>query len=171
MMYRYIFDLDNTLIYTNALNNKSYNYALQLQALSPISDCERVTRDIVLIKYPHLNNEIKRKIIELKQEFFVGNIHETKPNESLLKILKSQKTEHCILWTSADETRVNALLEHYKIDNSFKKIIFSNKTNVSQDVESMCQLFGCTSEHLLFHEDNQEVIKKLKELNLNVISI
>lgn len=69
-MKRYVFDLDNTLIYTDSLNNDSYNYALSLQGLAPINDCKRITRDIVFKKYPNLNNVQKNKIIELKQEYF-----------------------------------------------------------------------------------------------------
>ena len=70
--------------------------------------------------------------------------HETKPSESLLKILKSQKTEHCIYGQVQTKPE---LMRYWNITKStiHLKIIFSNKTNVSQDVESMCQLFGCTS--------------------------
>lgn len=171
MINRYIFDLDNTLIYTNILNNNSYNYALQQQGLEPILDYERITRDIVFIKYPHLNNELKNKIIELKQEFFVNNIQDTRPNKTLFKTLKSHNNDYCVLWTSADEARVQALLEYYIISDDFKKILFSKKSNVLQDVERICELFGCKSEQLVFYEDNWETIKKLQEFNLKIISV
>ena len=171
MINRYIFDLDNTLIYTNILNNYSYNYALQLQGIAPILDCKRITRKIVYIKYPHLNNMLKDKIIELKQEFFIKNIQDTKPNEPLLKFLKSQNADYCVLWTSADKARVQALLEYYKISDDFMKILFSKKSNVLQDVDSICELFSCKSEQLVFYEDNWEAIKKLQELNIRVISV
>lgn len=171
MITRYVFDLDNTLIYTNLLNNNSYNYALILQGLAPIFDCERITRDIVFMKYPHMNHEQKKEILKLKQEFFINNIQDTEPNKQLLKILKYQNTDYCVLWTSADEARVQALLIYYIINNAFKKIIFSSKINVLQDIEKMCELFGCKSEQLVFYEDNGEAIKKLQQLTLNVISV
>lgn len=171
MIDKYVFDLDNTLIYTNLLNNNSYNYALNRQGLGSISNCERITRDIVFMKYPHMNNEQIEEIIKLKQEFFVNNLQDTKPNKSLLSILKSQDANYCVLWTSADETRVQALLEYYIVSTAFKKILFSNKINVLQDIEKMCELFGCKSEQLVFYEDNWETIKKLQQLNCNVRSV
>lgn len=171
MLYIYIFDLDNTLIYTDLLNNNSYNYALIQQGLEPIDNYTRITRDIVFINYPHLNNEQKSKIIRLKQEFFINNIHNTQPNTPLFAILQSQDTEHCVLWTKADKIRVETLLAYYKINNSFKKILYSDKVNISQDVEKICELYKCKPEQLVFYEDNQYVIRKLQQLGLNAVPV
>lgn len=170
-MNRYVFDLDNTLVHTNLLNNNSYNYALNQLDLEPIYNCRRITRDVVFMKYPQLNDNQKKKIVEIKQEFFITNIKDTKPNKPLLKILKSQNVDHCLLWTSADKTRVNALLEYYKLFDAFKKILFSSKINVLQDIEKICRLFGCGPRQLVFYEDNLRTIEDINELNLNVITI
>lgn len=169
-MERYVFDLDNTLIYTDLLNNRSYNYALKCHGLVAISDCKRITRDIVFKKYPHLDNVQKNEIIELKQDYFVNNLKSTAPNTLLLKALRSYKTQFCILWTSASKTRVKALLEYYNICNMFKYTLSSNKINVSQDIIKICRLLRCNSRHLVFYENNCEVIKELQRLRLNVIS-
>ncbi len=168
-MKRYVFDLDNTLIYTNLLNSDAYNYALNLQGLGPINDCKRITRDIVFKKYPNLNNVQKNKIIKLKQEYFVNNLERTIPNKELLQVLKTHNVEYCILWTSADEIRVKAILDYYDISNAFRKILFSNKIEVIQDIKKICELFECCSEQLIFYEDNPRVIKELQQLNLHVI--
>jgi len=66
-MMRHVFDLDNTLIYTDSLNNDSYNYALKKLGLATINDCKRITRDVILSKYPEINSFQKNEIIELKQ--------------------------------------------------------------------------------------------------------
>lgn len=170
-MKRYVFDLDNTLIYTDALNNESYNYALKLLGLASIEDCKRITRNVVFNKYPELNNNQKNEIIELKQKYFASNLKQTIPNSSLLLFLEAQNVEMCMLWTSADETRVLVILEHYKIRNAFKKILFSNKFKVIQDIEKIREIFECDLEHLFFYEDNWIVIQDLKQLKLNVISV
>ena len=170
-MNRHIFDLDNTLIYTDSLNNDSYNYALNLLGMTLNSDCKRITRDIVFSKYPDLNNLQKKKIIELKQKHFVNNLKRTFPNTALLQSLEAKNAEWCILWTSADENRVLAILEYYKIYNSFKKIIFSSKINLIQDIKKICELLECSYENLIFFEDNQRVIQELQKLKLNVISM
>lgn len=129
-MKRYVFDLDNTLIYTDLLNNISYNYALNLLGLSKIENFKRITKQIVFEKYAHLDNEIINKIIEIKKKHYIDNLDCTRPNQLLINFLKEQNNEHCILWTSAEEWRVLAILEYYNIKSKFKKIIFSEKTMV-----------------------------------------
>lgn len=170
-MKRYVFDIDNTLIYTDSLNNDSYNYALNFLGLASIVDCKRITRDIVFSRYLDLNSIQKNKIIELKQKYFVNNLKETFPNKSLIRLLEDQDAEMCILWTSADETRVLAILDYYKIGNAFKKVLFSSKLEVSEDIVKICELLECGIEQLIFYEDNQRVILDLQRLNLNVISV
>lgn len=171
IMKRYVFDLDNTLVYTDSLNNDSYNYALKKIGLATINDCKRITRDVILSKYPELNSFQKNEIIELKQKYFVNNLKRTSPNTSVVQVLQDQNVELCILWTSADEARVLAILEHYKIYNLFKKVLFSSKLEVVKDIEKICEILECGFEHLIFYEDNQRVIQDLHQLNLNVISV
>ncbi|MBU3112696.1 HAD hydrolase-like protein [Clostridium lacusfryxellense] len=168
---RYVFDLDNTLIYTDSLNNVSYNYALNLQGFAPINNCKRITRDVVFNKFPDLNNAQKNEIIELKQGYFMNNLKSTIPNISLLQVLKAQDVEICMLWTSSDEPRALAILEYYKICKAFRKILFSNKVDVIQDIEKITEFLECDLENLVFFEDNRSVIQDLQQLKLNVISV
>ena len=49
--------------------------------------------------------------------------------------------------------------------------LFSNKTELIQDIERICEILECSFEHLIFYEDNQRVIQDLQRLNLNVISV
>lgn len=168
---KYVFDLDNTLIYTDYLNNDSYNYALKYYGLSPINNYKRITRDIVFKNYSHINNIQKDEILKLKKEYFINNIHMTSANDSLIRILKSLNRNNCILWTSADKTRVKALLEYYRINRLFKNIFFSNKVDVVHDIKKICKLHECKLEQLFFYEDNLKLIKELEKLKLNVISI
>lgn len=170
-MKRYVFDLDNTLIYTDSLNNDSYNYALELCELAPIKDCKRITRNVIFYRYPNLNNTQKNEIIKLKQEYFVKNLHFTEPNTSLLQVLRTQNADSCMLWTSADEPRVLAILEYYNIGNAFRKILYSNKVEVKKDVPTICELFDCDLEHLIFYEDNLRVIQDLQRLKVSAMHI
>lgn len=166
MCYRYVFDLDNTLVKTSILNNNSYNYALQQQALLPISNEVRITREVITAYYPQLSNQQKQEIIRLKQEFFVKNIHHTVPNKFLFNTLRSKDLANCILWTSAEKVRVQALMGYYGINKSFREVIYSNKEDVSKDISKMCTIFGCRMGQLIFYEDDKEVIKKLNKLGL-----
>lgn len=170
-MKRYVFDLDNTLIYTDSLNNDSYNYALNRQGLAPIKGCKRLTQDIIFHRYRDMNNAQKNEIIESKQEYFVNNLNSTVPNTSLLQVLKAQSVESCMLWTSANKTRVLAILEYYNICNAFRKILYSNKIEVTQDINKICELFECDLEQLVFYEDNRRVIEDLQQLKLRVVPV
>lgn len=167
----YVFDLENTLIYTDSLNNDSYNYALNLHELKSISDCKRINRDIVFNKYPKLNTLQKKTIIELKQKYFLDNLSETKPNMSLIQVLTNQSIESCLLWTSSDKNKILALLEYHNISNEFIKIFFSDKYEVAKDIEEICRFFKCDFQRLVFYEDNNRIIKELEELKLSVISV
>lgn len=170
-MQRYIFDLDNTLIYTDALNNDAYNYALKSVELASIEGYKRLTREVVFTKYPELNDAQKSEIIKNKQKYFVNNLELTTLNSSLLQILISQGPDKCLLWTSADKDRVLAILTYYKILNAFKKIIISNKAEGLPEIIRICEYLDCRLEHLNFYEDNQRVIQNLRRLQLNVIPI
>lgn len=169
MINRYVFDLDNTLIYTNLLNSRSYNYALVELGLLPIRDCVRVTRKVVLEHYPFLNKYQQTALTQLKQDYFLRHIHATKPNLDLLFMLRSHGHEFCVLWTSAEKERVLSLLEHYQLQSAFAEIIYSSKENIRKDIKKICTLFSCTSEQLVFFEDNADVIEKLKACNQVVI--
>ena len=168
---KYVFDLYNTLIYTDRLNNDSYNYALKCQGLSSINGFKRLTKEILFKNYPNINNIQKSELINLKYEYFINNLHVTEVNESLVKLLKSQEKNDCILWTSAEEKRVRAILKYYNINNLFKDILFSSKTDVSNDIEKNCELHSCELYQLSFYDDNLKLIKELEQLNINAILV
>ena len=164
-MKYYVFDLDNTLVFTDVLNNEAYNFVLKKFGLSEIRYVDRITREIIFQKYPCIE-KWEDEITALKQFFFINHLDRTLPSKELfLKLVNSSKDEN-ILWTSAEEVRVFAILEHYKITEKFKKVLFSEKTDVEKDVGEMCKLFKCSQEDLIFFEDNFKVIYELERLKL-----
>ncbi len=171
MLNIHIFDLDNTLIYTNQLNSDSYNYALTKLGLVPIVSCSRVTRKVVLNHYPFLDKHQQAKLIQLKQAYFIKHINKAELNLHLHGVLHSHSSEFCVLWTSAEKERVLPLLEHYQLQCAFAEIIYSSKDNVRRDVEKICQRFSCTSEQLLFYEDNPVIIEVLRSLGQTVMPV
>lgn len=167
----HIFDLDNTLIYTNKLNNDSYNYALTKLRLEPIVSCSRVTRKVVLNHYSFLNEQRQTKLIQLKQAYFINHINKTELNLQLHSVLHSQSPKCCVLWTSAEKERVLPLLKYYQLQFAFSEIIYSNKNNVRRDIEKICQRFSCISKQLIFYEDNIVIIEVLRSLGQAVMRI
>ena len=70
----HILDIDNTLFFTNELNNKAYIFALSSLGLKPLSPCKRITRTVIASWYPFLKDEEMIAIIRLKQ-IYVGEIY------------------------------------------------------------------------------------------------
>ena len=82
-MRYYVFDLDNTLVFTDALNNEAYNFILKKFGLSEIQNVERITREVVFQKYPEVE-KWKDEIIVLKQKFFWITWRELSRQENFL---------------------------------------------------------------------------------------
>lgn len=163
-----VFDLDNTLVYTNQLNNQSYNYALKNVGLEPIDNCKRITRKVVIEKYTEMSSEVMTKVIMAKQDYFIKNLRKTSLNNSLVNKLISINVEYCILWTSADRNRVIELLKYYGIENRFAEVKYSNKNNVLRDMQEICRMFEVTFEELEVYEDNLIVVEELMKFGINV---
>jgi hypothetical protein len=98
-------------------------------------------------------------------------LDKTTPNKSLLELLVKLDYNQSILWTNASEQRVFAILDYYKIRNSFSQILFSRKVHIANDVEKICRIQECRHQQLVFYEDNQSVIDILLKLNLKTIIV
>lgn len=163
----YVFDLDNTLIYTDYLNNESYKFALckiGIENFEDINYSKRITRDYIHIRYPNLSdNEIKR-LISIKQEYFINNIDKTILNKKLIDYINIISNKNCILWTMADKERVEAILEYYDLKRNFFDIYYSKKINIKQDIEYICNTYKCKINNLIFCDEDIN-IKKILELN------
>ena len=79
-----VFDLDNTLIFTDSLNNEAYNYALKQLSFNTIHNYKRITRAVVFDRFPNISNENRNRIFELKQKYFIENLDQTTPNKSMM---------------------------------------------------------------------------------------
>ena len=137
-MRYYVFDLDNTLVFTDALNNEAYNFVLKKFGLSEIRNVGRITREVVFQKYPEIE-KWKDEIIALKQKFFLNNLERTFPAKELLIKLKNSEKCRNILWTSAEETRVIAILEYYKIAEKFRDIVFDALAELDKLLYAICE--------------------------------
>lgn len=165
-MYKYVFDLDNTLVFTDELNNEAYNYALKLLGKELICDVNRITREVVFSRY-NLTGDEKSLLIDLKQKYFIDNIVKIKENVNLIKFLNEIPSADCILWTSAEKCRVEAILSYLKLNNTFNRICYSTKKYIKDDLAKICQFFQCSKDKLKFYENDSNVIS---ELNLFGIS-
>ena len=168
---RYVFDLDNTLVFTDELNSAAYNYALNRLGYPAITVNQRITREVVCDAYPNLTTAEQNRLVGLKQNYFGENIYITVPNVELIKFLHTQNPKHCLLWTSSDEKRARVLLPYYGLLNSFSYILYSSKSCIVDDVAKVCEVFRCESSQLVFFEDNTKIVEGLQLLKQRIYNI
>ena len=152
MMKYYVFDLDNTLVYTDALNNESYNFALLQQGKLPIEKVQRITREVIFENYL-LNNDEKEILIKKKQEYFIQNIKKLQVNNKMIAFLKQLSPMQCVLWTRAERIRVECILDQLELRQYFAKVFYSPKENIEKDIHEICIYFQCQREELIIYDD------------------
>lgn len=152
MISYYAFDLDNTLVYTDELNNESYNFALIQQGKRPLEKVQRITREVVLKNYS-LDDEEKATLIKNKQEYFIQNIKKLRLNDKMISFLKQLSPMKCVLWTRAEEIRVECILDQLELRQYFAKVFYSSKENIEKDIHEICIYFQCQREELIIYDD------------------
>lgn len=167
-MYKHIFDLDNTIVFTDELNSEAYNYALSQLGKEHILNVGRITREVVYSQYGLTDYE-KKILVEIKQKYFLNNLKKIKTNVDLISLLLRLRPSECILWTSAEDCRVKAILNYLNLTNAFSYVFYSKKASIKDDLKSICQYFQCPKSHLKFYEDDSNVMKELKLLGINNI--
>ena len=171
-MKKYVFDLDNTLFYTDNINNYTYKISLLKFGLDIklVNNIKRITREIIVKKYPLISKKQLHSIIVKKEKIYPQFLEKIIPNKKLLRFLNSKGVNDCILWTSASKKRVINILRYFNIENRFCKLMFSKKENIKEDVESICSFFCCEHKSLIFFENNKKIAKQLKKININVVA-
>ncbi|QLB13840.1 hypothetical protein EV697_10629 [Bisgaardia hudsonensis] len=163
----YIFDLDNTLVFTDTLNNIGYNQALQNMKLSPIIDKKRITRKD-LDKYS-IDEKTKQKIIQFKLDYFLSHLFKTELNRLLYRVVISSAVKK-VLWTKAEPKRVIAILKYYKIERCFSKIYFFKKENIQKELVIICQENNQkTVRDIIVFEDDSWILHQLALLKIRYV--
>ena len=159
----HILDIDNTLFFTNDLNNKAYIFALSLLGLKALAPCKRITRTVVASWYPSLTNAEMTDIVQMKQAYVSENLHLISINEELYQLLQEVNANMVGLWTAADPSRIEKILDYNNITD-YKHIRFSDKSqdDICFGIQEFCQIFDCEKGELCFYEDDRNVITYLQ---------
>ena len=168
---KYIFDFDNTIVFTDEVNSLAYNEALANLGYRPLNFNGRITRKIVAEQYPEISKYNLERIIKLKQEIVIKNIHYIKINDCLIDVIKTKGAESCILWTSAEKERVNFILEKYNLTHLFSYVKYSDKNDIQNDINWFIKFFKCNKSDLCFIEDNENIIEKVKENSIKSVNV
>ncbi|MBQ9114670.1 MAG: HAD hydrolase-like protein [Clostridia bacterium] len=157
-MKKYIVDLDNTLVFTNRLNNEAYNYALYKIGKRKIKSTGRITRQEVF-RSVDLTEKEKEKLVKIKQDYFINNLDKIEVNQKLLALLEKAGRENSVLWTRAEPTRVKPILLYYDLRNKFSYIYYSEKKELQKDMDHICTIVGCDNKELIIFDDELNAIK------------
>ena len=154
----HILDIDNTLFFTNELNNKAYIFALSSLGLKALSPCKRITRTVIASWYPFLKDEEMTAIIRLKQTYVGENLHLISINDDLHQLLR--------------EVRIKKILDYNDITN-YTYIRFSDKSqdDICHGIQEFCHVFHCEKNQLCFYEDDKNVIAYLHSQGVRVIEV
>jgi hypothetical protein len=168
----HIFDIDNTLFFTNELNNKAYIFALSSLGLEALAPCKRITRTVVSLWYPFLTDEDLTAIVRLKQIYVNENLHLVSINNDLYRLLQEIERIKVGLWTAADPSRIQNILDYTGITN-YTYIRFSDKSqeDICHGIQEFCHIFKCEKDQLCFYEDDKNVISLLKSHNVQVVEV
>lgn len=170
---KYFIDLDDTLLFTTALNNDAYNYALEKFGYPRIDTSSRITRsNLGFVNIEHINS-----IINLKQQYFSLDwiANRTILNNSLLSKIKNLNKENCFLWTKADENRVKTIWKAFNLKQYFDRFIIDCKSSFEQSIKNIQQYTN--EKNFIIYENNQsffdnksvEVIDEIAKIFCNIL--
>ena len=126
--------MDGTLIDTNYANYFSYKKAIQEVMQSDIdishNSNKRFNREVLKKVIPNLTKAKYEKIIQLKNEFYKENLHQTKLNDLVVDILKKySKTNQTILVTNCREDRASMTLKYHGLIDKFSNKFYQQNAD------------------------------------------
>jgi beta-phosphoglucomutase-like phosphatase (HAD superfamily) len=158
-----VFDLDETLVFTNDLNTRCYNQVLLELGYEQIKNIKRIACANIKTIMPEIDNKTLAIIRDLKQKLFIKNLHEIKPNTELIKILKLKGRNNAVIYTRANIERAKAILRNFDL---FDKVcgIVSKSNDIQKDIEKICTILKCDKSKLVFFDDDIELLHNLSEI-------
>jgi len=174
--YFFIFDLDNTLIYTDIANNMAYKEAIQVVLNNSLvtSDIQRITRIELANMLPECSQEQLSKIILYKENIFPNYLGQTTLNTNLLKILVLLHINRCetILLTECRRNRAIALCKYHGLMNYFSQCYFLENYNGKSKYCFLSELGINAADCVMFENGKKHIqINSIKIPESNIIQI
>ncbi|MDD6003296.1 MAG: hypothetical protein PUC50_13995 [Bacteroidales bacterium] len=155
----YIFDLDNTLIYSDAANNLAYKEAVR-NVIHKDLDIRngRITRGDIASRYPNLTATQLSKIIKEKEKSYAKYFDFTLLNIALLNILKqlSSANQRTILMTYSGSERAGQLLDFYGINKYFSEKYYKEDFGNKSKYKFATDILSIDSRKIVLFENETE---------------
>ena len=159
MQMNYIFDLDNTLIYSDAANNLAYKEAVRNVVNGDLRiDGGRITRGDIAARFPKLSVAQLSKIIAAKESLYPQYFDRTLLNPALLSILKqlAANQKRTILLTYGGKNRALQLLEYYGIGKYFSEKYFKEDFSTMSKYKFATDVLELNSRKIVLFENETE---------------
>ena len=159
MQLNYIFDLDNTLIYSDAANNLAYKDAVKTVINKDLDTaCGRITRSYISERYPNITANQLSKIIKEKGKSYAKYFELTLQNVALLNILKhlSATNNRTILMTYSGRERACQLLDFYGIDKYFSEKYYKEDFGNKSKYKFATDILSIDSRKIVLFENETE---------------
>ena len=178
----FVFDLDNTLVFTNEANNLSYKKAIEIVLdieFTKFSNREyRIDRTNIMQILPKVTLNEYNEIISLKETLYSDFLFKTELNQPVINLLNEYShTNATVLVTNCKKGRAHQILNHYDLLDKFDNI-FYNYRNENSKCESKVEIVInklniLAKDIILIENDINEIFlaKKNGVLNENVVHI
>lgn len=122
-----VFDLDNTLVRTDAANTAAYRFALMRMGCDVGSYAGRITSSVVRMLFPDMTDSELADVIRLKEAAYGRFLSLTREGAALgtLRAIcgKRRAFAKVVLLTDARERRALETLRHHGLDSCFDEIV------------------------------------------------
>lgn len=155
----YIFDLDNTLVYSDFANNIAYREAVKNVIGADLEICRtRITRDNIAMQFPNLSATEISKVIQEKEHQYEKHINKTILNTALVDVLKYMKGKNMssILLTYSSKHRAEQLLRFHGISNLFSAKYYKEDYEGKSKYKYATTTLGLNGSDIILFENEQE---------------
>lgn len=154
------FDMDGTLIDTDACNTKAYKMAIASvlgESFAQLFDISRIERKVLRERLSWISEKQLADIIALKEKFYTQFIDEIRIIPSTMEILnRFGETHKVVLVTNARRGRTMQTLRHLHLENSFDAIVTKDDCNGTDKFTTAISILGLNPNKVWVFE-NEEV--------------
>ncbi len=155
-----LFDMDGTLIDTDACNTKAYKVAIEVVLggdYAELLDISRIERRVLRERLSWISEKQLTDIIALKEKFYTQFIDEISIISSTMEILnRFAETHKVVLVTNARRGRTMQTLRHLHLENSFDVIVTKDECNGRDKFTTAISILGLNPNKVWVFE-NEEV--------------
>lgn len=167
----FVFDLDNTLIYTDEANNVSYREAVRcITGIEVQSDYDgRITRENLHSLIPQLSVKQFAEITKEKERIYSIYLNKTHANKLLIKLLSiiSKSNLKPILLTNSRRNRAENLLKYHGLYNLFHQRYYIEDYPDCNKYQYLINSLKIECQNVVLFENEQESIRDAIQYNIN----